>query len=271
MSDPLAAPDAAPWTTRPLFDDEAWVVVADNPGPLTLDGTNSYVLSTTSGSVIVDPGPALARHREALEERCPDLRLVLLTHSHADHSEIAFDVAEAHEVPLRASDPAWCLDAGPLEDGERLSLGDGSELLVVATPGHTADSLSFLLHRAGRVPAVLSGDMLLGRGTTFVSHPQGRLVDFLRSLDRLAEAVDAQTQVLPGHGPVRDDAAGLVAAYRTHRLERLDQVRTAWIGGARTVDEVLDAVYGPLTGTLRAAARSSTQAQLAYLNLLPPD
>jgi glyoxylase-like metal-dependent hydrolase (beta-lactamase superfamily II) len=267
MTDLLAPVDEGPWTSRALRDGD-WVVVAANPGPLTLDGTNSYVLPTPDGCVLVDPGPAIQDHRAALAHRCSDLALVLLTHGHADHSESAFDLADQYEVPVRAADPAWCLRAEPLSDGDRLPLGPEGELVVVATPGHTADSLSFVLRRKGDVLAVLSGDMLLGRGTTFVAHPQGQLVDFLRSLDRLASAVAPTSQVWPGHGPVRHDAAGLVSAYRRHRLDRLDQVRSVWLRGAHTTDEVLEAVYGPLHGTLRAAARASTQAQLAYLGLL---
>jgi glyoxylase-like metal-dependent hydrolase (beta-lactamase superfamily II) len=269
MSDPRgpSVPDPDPvWGSRSIT--EAWrVVVADNPGPLTLDGTNSYVRQTDEGAIVVDPGPVGAPHRAALEAAAPDLRLVLLTHGHADHSDCALELAEQHGAVVRALDPAWCLGASPLRDEEVVTLG-GASLTVLATPGHTVDSVCLLEPARSTPSLVVSGDTLLGRGTTFVSHPEGRLADYFGALQRLADRVDHRTLVLPGHGPVRGDALNLVLAYQTHRQQRLDEVRSAWIRGARDPDEVVEAVYGPLVGPLRAAARASTLAQLSYLGLL---
>jgi glyoxylase-like metal-dependent hydrolase (beta-lactamase superfamily II) len=266
---PSGSETAAAWSSR-MLDDGVHVVLAANPGPLTLDGTNSYVLTTSAGSVVVDPGPALDDHQAALERLAPDLVLVLLTHGHADHSESAFDLAERHGAPVRAIDPAWSARAQPLHAGEVVAVAELT-LSVIATPGHTADSVTFVGRRGSGRRLALTGDTVLGRGSTFVAHPEGRLVDYLASLATLAERVDSDTAVLPGHGPVRDAAAGLVSAYRRHREQRLDEVRSAWIAGARSDEEVRAAVYGEQTGVLRAAALSSTRAQLAYLGLLRED
>jgi len=248
----------------------AYCVLADNAGPMTLDGTNTWVLSTPGegAALVVDPGPDDVRHRAAIlgavAERGARVVTVLLTHGHADHSEGARALAQACGAPVRALDPAHTLGAEGLVGGAVVAL-PGLRLDVVATPGHTGDSLSFVLRQAG---AVLTGDTVLGRGTTVVAHPDGRLADYLASLDVLQALAQGLSPavVLPGHGPVLTDPVAAVAGYRAHRLQRLDQVRHAVAAGADDVDDVVARVYADVDRALWPAAALSVQAQLAYLS-----
>src|SRR5690606_24846413 len=148
-----------------------------------------------------------------------------LTHHHPDHAEAAKEFAERMGCGVRALDPELRLGSEGLADGDVVEV-DGLEIRVIGTPGHTADSLSFLLP-AER--AVLTGDTVLGRGTTVVAHPDGQLGAYLSSLDRLHALAEAHevASIWPGHGPVIDDALAALDYYRTHRAERLAQVEAA--------------------------------------------
>ena len=247
----------------------AHCVLADNPGPMTLDGTNTWVLSAPGGdrALVVDPGPDSAGHLAAtlaaVAARGARVAAILLTHGHPDHSDGAAALARACSAPVRALDPAHVVGAEGLVGGDSVEL-PGLRLDVVATPGHTGDSLSFVLRQAG---AVLTGDTVLGRGTTVVAHPDGRLADYLASLDVLAALATGLSlaAVLPGHGPVLTDPSAAVAGYLSHRLQRLDQVRAAVAAGANDVDDVVAVVYADVGRSLWPAAALSVQAQLAYL------
>ncbi len=181
-------------------------------------------------SVVVDPGPQIEAHLDAVAEHAGDVAVVLLTHGHLDHSEAARSFAERVGCGVRALDPQHRLGDEGLGDGDVVAV-DGLEVHVVGTPGHTSDSLSFVLP-AER--AVLTGDTVLGRGTTVVAHPDGQLGAYLDSLHRLRALAEEQdlTAVWPGHGPVIDDALGALDYYLAHRRERLEQVREA----LRTLD-----------------------------------
>ncbi|MFZ5852722.1 MAG: MBL fold metallo-hydrolase [Actinomycetota bacterium] len=248
----------------------AWarLVRAANPGPMTLDGTNTWVLADPggAGSVVVDPGPDDADHLAAVGAAAPrPVVAVLLTHGHLDHAAGAVRAAVSWGAPVRALDPAGCHGGPPLAEGEEVAVG-GLRLRVLATPGHTADS-ACLLAQAGGQWALLSGDTILGRGTTVVAHPEGRLGDYLGSLQRLRQvgAAAGAVPVLPGHGPVLPDLAAAAAAYLTHRAERLAGVRAALAAGARTPEEVVAVVYADVDRALWPAAELSVRAQLAYL------
>ena len=247
-------------------------VLADNASPMTLDGTNTWVLRAPGSerSVVVDPGPLADAHLAAIAAAAGEVATVLLTHHHLDHSEGARAFAEAAGCGVRALDPAYRLGGEGLHDGDVVAVGD-LEIRVVATPGHTADSLSFLVPAEG---AVLTGDTVLGRGTTVVAHPDGELGAYLGSLDRLhrlAETHELRT-IWPGHGPVIDDALAVLDHYVAHRHQRLDQVREA----LRTLDPtrpdlpraVVERVYADVDEVLWPAAELSVRAQLAYLQAL---
>ena len=203
------------------FGERARCVLAPNANMMTLDGTNTWVLREPGArrSVVIDPGPPDESHLDAVAEQAGDVGVVLLTHHHLDHSEAAKEFAERVGCGVRALDPEYRLGSEGLGGGDVVEV-DGLEIRVVATPGHTADSLSFVLPAEA---AVLTGDTVLGRGTTVVAHPDGQLGAYLDSLDRLhalAEAHEIGT-IWPGHGPVIDDALGALDYYIAHRAERL--------------------------------------------------
>ena len=247
----------------------ATAVLAANPGWMTLDGTNSWLLCEPGShrAVLVDPGPDDPAHLSRLvataAEQDTRIELILLTHGHPDHAEGARSLHDLTGAPVRALDPQHRLGAEGLIDGDVLT-EDGLELSVVATPGHTADSLTFLLPADH---ALLTGDTILGRGSAVIAHPDGHLGDYLASLARLSDL--AQTQgaawVLPGHGPACPDPAGLIADYRTHRQQRLDLVAAALARGVTELDALLDTAYPEVPAALRWAARLSLAAQVEYL------
>lgn len=238
-------------------------VTAANPSPMTLEGTNTYVLGAAGEALIVDPGPALVGHRAAVEAvlRHSALRpvAVLLTHHHADHSEAAW-WARAWGVAHHAPDPARVpRGAVRIRDGDRVA-ARGVHLKAVATPGHTDDHVCLRVRETG---VVLSGDHVLGRGTTVVAHPEGNLRAYLASLDRLDRC--AATRLYPAHGPVVEDATGRVAAYRAHRLEREEQVLAALAAGDATPAQIVARLYAEVPAVLHPAAERSVRAHLAAL------
>lgn len=269
---------ADPGWTGGAWGRRAHCVLCPNPSPMTLEGTNTWVLGEPGASevVVVDPGPADEGHLRAVLDHVAGsgrrVALTLLTHGHADHAESAPRWAELTGAPVRATGRGH----DDLAAGERLLVG-GLELLVVPTPGHTADSLSFLLPAE---QVLLTGDTVLGRGTTVVAHPDGDLTSYLESLDRLSRLTGsgAATSIAPGHGPVVPDAGGTVEFYVRHRRERLEQVRAAVerLGGQEAppadgrdlADRVVAEVYADVPRAVWPAARLSVLAQLDYLGML---
>jgi len=243
----------------------ATCVLAANPGPMTLDGTNTWVLRAPGGrrSVVVDPGPLDEQHLAAVLAVADPVALVLITHRHADHTDAVPRFAELTGAPVRAADPDHRIGDDGLSDGDQVEV-DGLRVETLATPGHTADSVSFLLPDAG---AVLTGDTVLGRGTSVVAQPDGALGPYLDSLRRLLALVDggAVTTLWPGHGPVVEDPAAVLTGYLAHREERLAQVRAAVAAGAVTARDVVERVYADVDPVLWGAAEQSVAAQLAYL------
>jgi glyoxylase-like metal-dependent hydrolase (beta-lactamase superfamily II) len=234
---------------------------------MTLDGTNTWVLREPGAtrSVVVDPGPLDDTHLDAVAEAAGAVAVVLLTHGHPDHAEAARAFAERVGCGVRALDPQHRLGGEGLHDGDVVAV-DGLEVHVVATPGHTADSLSFVLPQER---AVLTGDTVLGRGTTVVMHPDGSLGAYLGSLERLRALAEAAsvTRVWPGHGPVIEDALAALDHYLAHRRDRLEQVQEALrvIGPDATARQVVEHVYVDVDPVLWGAAELSVRAQLEYL------
>jgi glyoxylase-like metal-dependent hydrolase (beta-lactamase superfamily II) len=248
------------------FGEHAQCLLAPNAGPMTLDGTNTWILRAgphPGRSVVIDPGPLDTGHLNAVADAAGEVVAVLLTHGHADHSEGARAFADLVGCGVRALDPSFRYGAEGLRDGDVVEV-DGLEVRVVATPGHTSDSLSFVVP-ADR--AVLTGDTVLGRGTTVVAHPDGKLGAYLGSLRRLRDLAEHQevATVWPGHGPVLEDALSVIEHYLTHRAERLDQVRAAVAGGAPEPMDVVRLVYADVDQRLWPAAELSVRAQLDYL------
>jgi len=244
----------------------ASVLLARNPSPMTLDGTNTWLLRAPGepDCVVVDPGPADRTHLTGVAEAGP-VAAILLTHGHPDHSEGARWLHELTGAPVRALDPAHRYGGEGLAEGDLVAAA-GVQVRVLATPGHTADSLSFAAGPAGETPqGVLTGDTVLGRGSTVVAHPDGRLADYLDSLRRLRDL--GARAVLPGHGPELPDLAAAADAYLAHRSERLDQVRAALaqLGETATPLDVVRIVYADVDRVLWPAAELSVRAQLDYL------
>ena len=251
-------------------------VLAPNPSPMTLNGTNTWLIAEPGGpsALVVDPGPDdedhLRRVIDLLAGAGQRVAQILLTHGHRDHSAGAARLAALTGAPVLAADPAFRLGGAGLGPGDTLTAA-GCDVQVVGTPGHTADSVCLLLPADG---ALLTGDTVLGRGTTVIAQ-DGSLADYLVSLDRLrALADEARLQVLlPGHGPLLADPAGVLDFYIAHRRERLAEVAAALAAGDRSAAEIVARVYVDVDRGLWPFAEWSVRAQLAYLagrGALPP-
>jgi glyoxylase-like metal-dependent hydrolase (beta-lactamase superfamily II) len=242
-------------------------VLAPNPSPMTLDGTNTWIIAEPDSDavIVVDPGPLDEGHLSRVAGIAGDRRvaLTILTHGHPDHAEGAARFAAMTGSPVRALDPALRLGSDGLNDGDVLTAA-GCELRVIGTPGHSADSVSLLLTADG---ALLTGDTVLGRGTTVIG-PDGSLADYLRSLDALRALVDSAglRVLLPGHGPLLSDPAEALDGYIAHRAARLDEIRAARAAGATTPTEIVAIVYADVDRAVWPAAEWSVRAQLDYLD-----
>ncbi|MGC4804182.1 MBL fold metallo-hydrolase [Micromonospora sp. DT233] len=246
-----------------------WVTLlrAPNPGPMTLDGTNTWVLRAGPGepAVVIDPGPADEGHLAAVAAHGP-VATVLITHGHPDHTEGSPRLRELlGGAPVRAVDPAHSHGGPPLDAAADLRL-DGLTVRPLPAPGHTADSVCFLVERDGE-RVLLTGDTILGRGTTVVAHPDGHLGDYLTSLGLLSAY--RGVPALPGHGPALADCGAAATFYLAHRRARLEQVRQAVAEGARTAPEVVARVYADVDRSLWWAAEWSVRAQLEHLGVTP--
>jgi glyoxylase-like metal-dependent hydrolase (beta-lactamase superfamily II) len=250
-------------------------VLAANPGPMTLEGTNTWIIRAPDAAtaVVVDPGPMLEDHLRAVLDAVASygctVSTVLLTHGHSDHSEGAAWFAAQANCQVRSVDPTFRIPtdhAHGLSEGDVIT-ADDLRIEVLPTPGHTLDSVCFWLPEDG---SLLTGDTVLGRGTSVVAWPDGALGPYLESLERLqafAESAAGVERLLPGHGPVIDDPTAVLSFYLQHRRERLDQVRAAVAAGHTTPEAVVQHVYADVDPILWPAAQRSVQAQLAHLGL----
>jgi glyoxylase-like metal-dependent hydrolase (beta-lactamase superfamily II) len=251
--------------------DSASVLLCDNPGLLTLEGTNTWVLQGPGSDerVIVDPGPDDDAHIERIAS-LGKIPLVLISHKHGDHTDAIDKLVEHTGATVRAVGSGFLRGmGGPLADGEVIDAA-GLRIAVMATPGHTADSLSFLVdvrgeRSDGKGGAVLTADTVLGRGTTVIDNEDGSLRDYLESLRRL-NGLGGRT-VLPGHGPELPNVEDVTAMYLAHREQRLEQVRDALrtLGDDATARQIVEHVYTDVDEKLWDHAEWSVQAQLNYL------
>jgi glyoxylase-like metal-dependent hydrolase (beta-lactamase superfamily II) len=230
------------------------LVRAANPGPLTLSGTNSWVVGREPAWV-VDPGPALEEHLaslyRAIEER-GGLGGVVLTHDHQDHSEAARTVAERYEAPLAAG-------RGDVD----VLLAEGTRVgpfTAVGAPGHAVDHFALIA-----MGVCFTGDAVLGTGSVFVSPYPGALAGYLRALRSLQERADFDV-LCPGHGPPVWDAQGKLEEYVAHRIDRENRLIAALGEGRRTTQDLLDAVWWDVPEQLRPAAEVTLAAHLDKLD-----
>jgi len=257
-----------PGTLPRVADPEPLVtrVLAPNPSPMTLDGTNTHLVGEPGSgqAVVVDPGPDDPAHlavvEAALAARDARVVAVLVTHHHGDHAEAALPWGRHFGAPVAAASPDV---AGPggrvLQPGETLRLA-GTTLDVVPTPGHTADHLAFRLASG----AVLVGDHVLGRGTSVVTHPEGDVLAYLASLRRVHDL--GPSALYCGHGPeLTVDPAAVLRFYLAHRAYREQQLLDALAGGPRDVAELVAEVYAAVPRAVWPAAAQSTRATLGKL------
>lgn len=226
-------------------------ITAPNPGPFTLDGTRTYLIDD---HIVLDPGPAIDSHIDAIREAMPKLNTILITHRHGDHAPAA--------VPLqRATGARIVAPRGVLEETDQIvndgDVIDGIE--VIATPGHTSEHVCYFTPDGD----LFSGDTILGFGTTAIFPPDGNMADYLRSL-RILRARNPR-RIHPAHGPTRDDAVALIDEYIAHRLERERQVLAALESGARTPAEIRKIVYPDLDPRLERGAEVQIEAHLIKL------
>jgi len=241
---------------EPVSEPRVRRLVAPNPGPFTLEGTNTWVVGD-GPSLVIDPGPDDAGHLRAVREEASEIGAILLTHHHPDHAPGAARLARLAGASVMAAAPAS--GERPLEPGDVVEGGD-VRLQVVPCPGHTADHVVFF-DPVGR--ALFTGDAVLGRGTSLIDPPEGDLADYLRSLERMA-ALGAEV-IHPGHGPTVRPAAPKLQEYLDHRRERERQVLEALRGGPRAPAEIVPDIYRDYPRELHPAAARSVLAHLLKL------
>lgn len=250
------------------------MLTVPNPGGMTLEGTNTYLVGELGEQfppapgqplpevLVVDPGPQDPRHAQALAQ-AGQVQAVLVTHRHEDHLGNAALLAQLTGAPVRTWDPELSQQAPALTDGEVITVG-GLEVLVLHTPGHTQDSVCFQVEADA---VMLTGDTILGRGSTMLDDPDGRLEDYLDSLRDLRDF--GTCTVLPAHGPhgaVLEDAC---AQLLDRRIDRIQQI-LAWLKEeeadiAPSAQELTDRFYGQVPEDVRPSAVKTIRAQLAYL------
>ena len=232
-------------------------VLANNPGPFTGAGTNSWVLDDGSGSVvIIDPGPVDTRHVAAIMGSVGKRTVlaVLVTHTHSDHAPLANPLARDLGVPAVGHAPGPNFDPEiRLLDGARFDVGT-LELVVVHTPGHADDHLCF---RAQDV--LFTGDHIMGGSSVMVED----MGSYLASLEKLRGT--GLERLHPGHGDEMDDPDMVIDWYLAHREQRHEEIYQAIAGGAGSISEIVDVVYADVDSSLHPLAARSVQAHLTLL------
>jgi len=231
-------------------------VLAPNPSIYTGPGTNTYVIESVDEALILDPGPVIASHRDAILLALAKLNPVgvIATHTHPDHAPLANPLAAELGVPV------YGYERGPefepdirVGDGDTIPVGM-TELVAVHTPGHTPDHLCFQLNLL-----LFTGDHIM-QGSTVVMEDAGAYLDSLyRVQDLHVEHIE------PGHGAAMDDAGSVIDDYIEHRLAREAQIVAAVQAGASAIDTIIDAVYAEVPEELRPAAAHQLEVQLDKL------
>ncbi|HEV3157955.1 MAG TPA: MBL fold metallo-hydrolase [Candidatus Baltobacteraceae bacterium] len=239
---------------------------APNPSPLTLDGTNTYLLlADERRAVVIDPGPDDSRHitrivRE-LEARGLVVSAIAVTHGHPDHAPGAATLHRLTNAPVYAHTLARFPHDHPLADGETLRLGT-LELTAIDAPGHSPDHLVFWLAEEGML---FTGDVVIGRGSVVIAPPDGEMRTYQRTLERLRTDFGHARTILGGHGERIDDPKEKLDEYIAHRKQREDQIRAALREKPLTLLELVSAVYPDLDSDLLGAAARQISAYLIAL------
>ena len=240
------------------------LVRANNPGLLSLTGTNTWVLAgrDANATIVIDPGPPLDEHLAAIRALGRPAAIVL-THQHSDHAEGAPALSEEFDAPVYAALPDLAVGTAPLAEGNRIEAA-GWQLVVLATPGHTIDSVCLAIDGA-----LFTGDTLLGGSTTIIAPPSGSLADYFATMKRLGELVD--TPGFPGHGPAFSSVGAWAihnAEYREERLAQLARVYrrlAAEVNGTPSLSQVASATYAGNGEPVAPYIEAMTEAQLRFL------
>jgi glyoxylase-like metal-dependent hydrolase (beta-lactamase superfamily II) len=231
-------------------------LLAPNPGLRELEGTNTWVVGRWP-AVVIDPAVDDAAHLREVLKVAGRIGAILLSHDHPDHAPGTMTLAAMTGAPVHAAHPTEGMER--LRDGQVLRM-PGIDLVAVATPGHTADHVAFLLEPDR---GLFTGDAVLGRGTSVIDPPEGDLAQYLRSLHRMRD-LEPRT-ILPGHGPIVLDAVAKLDEYLEHRAMREEQVLAGLAEGARTPEELVPAIYGDYPVELHPLAARSVLAHLIKL------
>jgi glyoxylase-like metal-dependent hydrolase (beta-lactamase superfamily II) len=235
-------------------------VLAPNPSPMTLTGTNTYLIGQAE-IAIVDPGPDMPEHIDAIVDALQVLgkpAISLVTHHHEDHLPAARRLRERLRIPLAGHEYLPGVDK-QLSHGQTLSLADAT-VRALHTPGHTWDHVCFFLEQER---AIFAGDLVAGTGSLVVGPGRGELAASLRSLELLA--TKRPDTIYPGHGPIAADGRAKLAEYIAHRAERERQVLDALGAGLTTIPELVDRIYVGIVPGLRDHAARNVQAHLFKL------
>ena len=253
-------------------------ITAPNPGPMTGPGTNSYLVGSGSRWVVIDPGPAIDRHVQALIAALPAASggrpvAILATHTHRDHSPAAAPLAAATGAPVwgrLARHPMWQDDSFRPDhapaDGERLELGEGVTLHAVHTPGHASNHVCWWLEQEA---LLFTGDHLMQGSTVVINPPDGDMAAYLQSLRALRQAHDAGTRPLhwlaPGHGFLVAEPGAVIDALVAHRLRREAKVLAALTAAPQPLEALLPRAYDDVPAALHGVAARSLLAHLLKL------
>jgi glyoxylase-like metal-dependent hydrolase (beta-lactamase superfamily II) len=236
------------------------LVLAPNPSPMTLTGTNTYLIGRDEIAV-VDPGPDLPVHVDAIVENLGRLgkpAIALVTHHHDDHLPAARRLRERLGMPIAGHADLPGVDR-PLAHDEVLGLGCAT-LRALHTPGHTWDHVCYVLEEER---AIFAGDLVAGTGSLVVGPDRGELAASLRSLQILRD--QDPNVIYPGHGPVVPDAKAKLAEYIHHRAERERQVLDALGAGLTTIPLMVERIYVGIVPGLVGHASRNVQAHLFKL------
>ena len=231
-------------------------VLAPNPGPFTGAGTNTWIVDHAGIVAVIDPGPRHRDHEAAILDRVGDrtTTAVVVTHTHEDHAPLANPLAAALGVPAYGYGPGPDFDPDErLTDGSLVAVG-ALDLEVVHTPGHSDDHVCFLADRV-----LFTGDHIMGGSSVMVEE----MSQYLLSLERVRRL--RPESLFPGHGEVMDDPGAVIDWYVAHRLEREGQIRAAVAGGASSLPEIVEVVYGDVDSALHPLAARSARAHLRKL------
>jgi glyoxylase-like metal-dependent hydrolase (beta-lactamase superfamily II) len=257
--------ETAPIPQLERLSDFVQLLRAPNPGPLTLTGTNSYLVGSGRTIAVIDPGPVLEEHLQRLVEvataQQATISLILVTHGHPDHFPGAARLHELTGAPIAAFREASFQHDIALKDGQRLSVGEVT-LIALYTPGHAPDHLCFYLEEE---EALFTGDLILGSGTVVVAPPRGDMVAYLRSLYQLDQDWSHAETIYPGHGPAINNPVAKIREYIRHRSDRERQILASLRRGFTTIPQLVSDIYVETDKKLWPAAARQVLAHLDKL------